>query len=725
MHASRLVLLFAVALGAAGCAPNLCERSEKAATAVAGDCGDFASRPLLGSSCTTNLGACSEADVQLLTTAVACLEKLPVCSVVAKDAWKLQESTCTDALVGLSMPCLDAFFMGKPPNFDAGEPDAGPQPINDGGSALALFGAVDETTVALGWTPKQGGAVARWMLVQTDTLGDGRVETEFGDGATLTLTIDDAGTGGRRYFVVGLDSTGAVVAGMPLSTGMEPDAGAQCRTGSECDVDKVCDLGQCRTQTCQFSMANTCPNAYQCFSPGVCQRTGDAGVFMGGGSVDGGDRSLPFSSNTVSLLPGPAKPSPVYEVGQVAGKRPGIVGLDTARVFLALEQEGQLIAHPSSARGTDYPIDALTSAGLDTVGTRVHLAWNEESRALFACYVVGRGVRVQKSVDLGRTWGVSAVTFEPPEVDDGGISEIIRDCDIAPWRNGGALLVTAETEALVVRHLSTALNEDFKGPAFTSNFADGGAEAIFFPAHPSVATLPSSQVVHITFTGNRYVSGGIVDTEPYGVFREGSASFSAAGRLTGVLPSATPEDWTTVAIHPKTGRALAAFTTVQTGNQINTTYLSIFSPTLRQWATGAHLNAFLVDQNTTVLFPEKAPTDPWFAFSPQLAPLPDGTFAYTFVAGPRTGQTGDYRQYLVPFDLERTAQTVTGKGWYVLPVTKVSDERVLDPRGSLAAPQPPVSALAADSQISVYGVFIPGTGSAGDVEGAARFFSYP
>jgi hypothetical protein len=726
MRTTRLVLLVA-AVGAAGCAPNLCERATKASNAVAGDCGEAAS-PLLGMSCSANLPACSDADVQLLTAAVACVEKLPTCSSIAKDAWQLQESTCTDPLAALSQGCLDAFFMGKPPNFDAGEPDAGPQAINDGGSALGLYGAVNETTVALGWTPKQGGAVTKWMLVETDTLGDGRTETEFGDGATLTLTIDDAGTRGRRYFVVGLDSSGAVVTGMPLSGGMDPDAGIECRSGNDCATDKVCDLGQCRTQTCQFTMANTCPLAYQCFSPGVCQRTGDAGVVGGGGTTDGGERPLPFSSNAVSLLPGPAKPSPLYEVGQVAGKRPAIVGIDTARVMLGLEQEGQLISHPSSARGTDYPIDALTSTGLDTVGTRLHLAWNAESRALYACYVVGRGVRVQKSVDLGRTWGVSAVTFEPPAVDDGGVSEIIRDCDIAPWRNGGALLVTSETEALVVRHLSATLTEEFKGPAFTSDFADGGADAIFFPSHPSVATLPASQVVHITFTGNRYVTGSVVDTEPYGIFREGSGSFSPALRLTGVLPSATPEDWTTVAIHPKTGRALAAFTTVQAGTtQFSTNYISIFSPTARIWATGAHLNTFLVDQNTSVVLPEKAPTDLWYAFSPQLAPLPDGTFAYSFVAGPRSGSpaTGDYRQYLVPFDLERTAQTVPGKGWYVLPVTKVSEQRVLDPRGGLSAPQPPVSALAADSQISVYGVFIPGTGSAGDVEGPARFFSYP
>jgi hypothetical protein len=724
MHPFRLVVI-AVALTAAGCAPNLCERAAKASARAGGDCGPEFTRSLLGDACTTNLGACSEADVQLLTTAVGCIEKLPVCSIVAKDAWKLSENVCLDPLAGLSTPCLEAFFMGKPPNFDAGEPDAGPQPINDGGSALALFGVVSDDTIALGWDQRQAATVARWMLVQTDTLGDGREERDITPETVLALTISDAGERARRYHVVGLDESGAVVWGTPFSTQPEEDAGVQCRVGGDCEEDKVCDLGQCRQQTCPFQMANTCPDGYQCFMPGICRRTGDAGAYLGGSTIDAGARSLPFSSNAVSLLPGPPRVSFFFEVGQVAARRPDIAGIDTARVFLAAEQEGQLIAHPSAARGTDYPIDALTSAGLDTTGSRVHVAWNPQGKALFACYIVGRGVRVQKSVDLGRTWGRAAVTFEPPLPDDGGIGETIRDCDIAPWGTGGALLVTAEDDAILVRHLSANLAEEFRGPAFRSNYADGGAEAVFAPSHPAVATRPSTSTVHVTFTANRYVSGMVVDTEPYGVFREGQGSFSAPTRMTGFTPSATPEDWTAVAIHPETGRVVGAFATVEPGGQSQTVYVSMFNPMARQWGTGSHLNVFLVDQNTSVVLPEKAPTATWFAFSPQVAPLPRGRFAFTFVAGPRMNGIGDYRQYLVPFDPERTAATVAAKGWWELPVTRVSDLRVLDPRGSLSAPQPPVSALAADGQVSVYGVFIPGTGLAGDTEGAARFFSFP
>ena len=64
----------------------------------------------------------------------------------------------------------------------------------------------------------------------------------------------------------------------------------------------------------------------------------------------------------------------------------------------------------------------------------------------------------------------------------------------------------------------------------------------------------------------------------------------------------------------------------------------------------------------TVLLPQKPPRDVWFAFSPQLAPLPNGTFALSFVAGPHDGTSGNYRQYLVPFDLDRTPATTTGRG---------------------------------------------------------------
>ncbi len=722
-----------LALGLVGCAPNPCERSAKAAKANQGDCDDSVAGSLLGSSCSSNLNTCNDSDQKILASALTCVEKMSACNAFQKDAWRLQRDLCAADLQNLSASCRAAFITSVP-HIDAGMPDAGPQPLSDGGNGLALVGVANADTVALAWEERRTATVARWMLVESDALGDNRTEREFTPGTAINLNIADAGMNGRRYYVVGLDMSGAVLTGMPIEA-MAVDAGAVCTGPDSCPADRVCSLGQCLLQTCPFQMANTCPGGYQCFSPGECRRTtADGGVFTGGGMRrDAGTQPLPFISNEIAVTPRPPLVQPVVTVGSVAARRPEIAAFDTARVALALEQEGQLIAHPSAARGSDFVDEAHTSFNLDTTGSRVHLAWNPESQAIYACYVVGRGIRVQKSVDRGQTWGVLAATFEPPLPDDGGIGEVIRDCDIAPWKNGGALMVTAETEALVVRELTDALSVTMQGPAFNSIMPSATDAGVFAPSHPAIATLPSTGLVHITFTGNRLLTGGSADSEPYGVFREGAGSFSFVSRMTPSLSaSLVPEDWTTVAINPKNGRAVGAFTSMQQvgATPVSTVYLSLFSSVTRGWSTGGHLNVFVTDQNTSVWLPQKAPNDVWFAFSPQLAPLPSddatgGLFAFSFVAGPHNGTSGDYRQYMVPFDLARTPSITSGKGWFIPPVVKMSDERVLDPHGSFGAPQPPVSALTADTQISVYGVFIPGSGLAGDSEGPAKFFSWP
>lgn len=723
-------------LGLVGCAPNPCERSTKAAKATQGDCGDEIAASLLGTSCSTSLKACTEADQKVIGDVLTCVEKMPTCTSVAKDAWRLQRDNCAADLTTLSTACHDAFITSVP-IIDAGIPDAGPQAINDGGNGLVLFGVANADTVALAWEARREAMVERWMLVESDALGDNRTETflDTVPGTAINFTIPDSGMSGRRYYLAGLNANGDVLLGTPIGE-VFVDAGVACMGPDGCPNDRVCDLGQCRQQTCITGMANTCPGGYQCFAPGECRRTtADGGIFTGGGMRrDAGTAPLPFISNEIAVTPRPPLVQPVITVGSVAGKRPDIAAFDTARVALAMEQEGQLIAHPSSARGTDFIDEAHTSFGLDTVGTRVHLAFNPDNQALFACYVVGRGIRVQKSVDRGETWGRVAVTFEPPLPDDGGIGDIIRDCDIAPWKNGGVLLVTAENEALIVRELSDRFAVMSMGPAFTSIMPSATDAGVFAPSHPAIATalldagqgLPLNGVVHVTFTGTRLLTGGAADSEPYGVFREGSGSFSFVSRMTPFTSaSALPEDWTTVSIHPKTGRAVGAFTTVSTGTQNSTVYISLFSSVTRGWGTGSHLNVFVTDQNTSVWLPAKAPTDVWFAFSPQFAPLPDGTFAFSFVAGPHNGSNGDYRMYMVPFDLERVPSITNGRGWFIPPVVKMSEERVLDPRGSFSSPQPPVTALTADGQISVYGVFVTGSGVGGDVEGPARFFSWP
>ncbi|MFO0597708.1 MAG: hypothetical protein U0228_20545 [Myxococcaceae bacterium] len=728
LRSSLVAVSCVVAL--AGCGSNLCEKSQSAQKKFAGDCGADAPA-LLGTMCTANLSQCSAADQKILETTVACMDKLPACVSIAKDAWKLQRDGCLTGTDQLSKACLDAFFMGNPPGFDAGLPDAGAQSINDGGNGLTLFAAANEDTVALAWEARRTANVEKWLLVETDGVGENRKELEITPGTSIHFTIPDAGMASRRYFIAGLNANGDVLTGTPIVPA-GTDAGLMCMGPTDCAPDKVCDLGQCKTQTCVSGGTNTCPVGYGCLTAGYCQRTSaDGGMIIGGGGTrDAGSQPLPMISQELGLTPRPPMSPGSLAVGLVAGKRPDIAAFDTARVALALEQEGQLIAHPSSERGGDLGDERFTSFGLDTTGARVHLAWDFETNSLFACYVVGTGVRVQKSADRGRTWGQVTNTFMPALTDDGGIGEIYRDCDLAPWKNGGVLVVTAEDEKLTLRELDAMLNVAQKTTAFVSQPpTDAGVGGIMAPSHPAIATAPAMNLVHVTFTGTRLLSGGIGDTEPYGVVRAGTAGFGMPSKLTPVLGSAYPEDWTAVAIHPKTGQAVAAFTTILNVNaqQFSTVFVALYSTQVGLWSTGSHLNVLVVDQNTTVLFPQKPAADTWFAYSPSLAPLGrDNLFALSFVAGKRdsTG-VGDYRQYLVPFDLDRVPDITAGRGWFVPPVTKVSDVRVLDPRGSLGAPQPPVSAIATDSQISAYGVFIEGAGVAGDVEAPAQYFHWP
>jgi hypothetical protein len=327
-------------------------------------------------------------------------------------------------------------------------------------------------------------------------------------------------------------------------------------------------------------------------------------------------------------------------------------------------------------------------------------------------------VRVQISTDFGRTWGRLATTVET--FDDGGTS-LITDCALAAWRDGGALLVTVEDGAIQTRVVSSGLSVGDPVPAFISS------TQYFAPSHPAVATLPGESMVHITFTASRTTSAGAQDTEPLGVYRDGTlGAFTQPSGLT--VPTGSQQDFTSVVIDPKTKRALAAFTSVDAttgGTPISTVYVSMWNATLRQWVSGSDLQVFASQQNTSLLFPTKAPTDLWFAFSPNVVALPSGKLGLAFVAGPRAGANGDYRQYFIPFDFDQASPLATGKGWFVRPVVKVSDMRVLDPRGAASVPQPPVSSASADSQVSIYGAFIEGLGANGDSEGRAIFFSRP
>lgn len=730
---SRAVLLAAFALALAGCGSNLCDKSQQVdLTKKAGDCTNVLTGNLLGTgaTCSMKTSPCSDADKQALTRALDCLDKVPACTAASRDVYFLSQKGCVDPLGSLTTACLDSVFGGVKPGedggSDAGTVDAGPQPISDGGNGIDLIGVADETDFAFAWSTRQPGDVAKWQLVLTDDAGV-REERDLTPGSRIDYLLAMPGFTDRRFFLVGRSADGEIAIGQTdAGPSMMGDGGTMCMRHTDCPTNRVCDLGQCQLQTCQFGGPNTCPGGYQCFNPGRCERTTSDGGGFDAGRADSGipDRPLPFISGELALSAGVPGFRGDIGLGGFPGRRPDIVGVDTARVISILEQEGQLVAHASRLRGADLADDTLTSSAVDTVGTRVKLTYNPESRLTFACYNVGRGVRVQRSSDFGRSWQTSAITIEP--VDDGGLSATIADCDIAPWKNGGAMMVTVEDESLAVRTISSALSVSDPEYAFLPSPPDAGN--LYTPMHPAIATLPSDSMVHVTFTGTRTLTNGVQDTEPFGVYRDGTlGAFIQPARLSGTS-TGTAQDWTTVVIDPKTKRALSAYTSVDPGpggNPISTVYTSLWNPMRRDWGSGSDLNVFVVSQNTTLLFPQKNPNDIWFAFSPALAALPNGKIFFSFVAGPRTNNIGDYRQYVVPFDFDLQSPLATSKGWYVRPVVKASELRVLDPRVASTAPQTPVSAFTADSQLSVYGAFIEGLGATGDTEGRAIFYSRP
>ncbi|MCA3011220.1 MAG: hypothetical protein INH41_02345 [Myxococcaceae bacterium] len=725
-------------------AAQLCQKNaEVDQSARLGTCTGIPSGDLFGdqATCSAAAGACSGADRALLLDVLTCAEKLPACEESAKQAWVGARTGCVMRLSGISAACNQA-FAGVLPDpsglFDAGVPDAGPQPLRDGGSAVELVAVADETTVALAWQTLQSPAnVTRWAVI---AIGDGgaRAEPLFIDMVSQrNLLLPDAGPGGAaRWFLVGETATGTVAFGQPdAGGGMRVDAGQSCRLPIDCPADRVCDLGQCRAQSCQPGGAVTCPVQYQCTPSGTCLRTAvDAGTAFDAGQsmMSGTETPLPFLSNDPLATVGAYGPSEPRYVGGFPGRRGDVVAIDSARALVVLEQEGQLIGHASFRRGRDFIDDSTTASLLDTVGGRARITYNPDSRTVFACYIVGRGVRVRRSLDDGRTWGEVATTIEPPASDDGGFSSIISDCDIAPWRNGGALMVTVEDDKLVARSITAGTQggmpvitvEDPGQVAMASSPPDAGNA--FNPLRPSIATLPADGQVHIVFTATRVLSGGLSDPEVFGVYRDGATgAFNQPQMLTftGVPPfmgNPLPQDHATVTIDPTTKRALAAYVTVLPGvEQVSTVQMALWNVTQRRWATGSGLNVFTVetDGQTRILFPDPLLVGRQLdAFSPVLASLPNGKIWLSFVAGPRTpGQGNDFRFYGVPFDFEEPTPAGTARGWFKRPARRLADIRVLDPRGGSA--RPTFTGFAADGQLSFWGVFTEGFGPQGDQEG--------
>lgn len=735
--------LAGVACGPAGpTAAQVCDKNAAVdQSAKVGDCTRIPPGNLFGEAgtCRASADKCAPADRTLLLDVLTCAEKLPVCSEGAKEAWVGARTGCVMRLSSVSQACRDAFdgVLPDPSGiFDAGVPDAGPQPINDAGTALAFVAVADETSFAFAWTTLQGAQdVTKWAFIG---ISDGglRDEPVFASMASRRdFMLEDAGANVyRRWFLIGEAVDGKPAFGAPDAGGAAGrDGGAMCVGPLDCPVDRVCDLGQCRVQTCQPGGPITCPGAYQCFPNGTCNRTAfDAGtVFDAGmGTTMMPAVPLPFISNDFIALTRAPQPSPAVYLGGFAGKRPDLVAIDSARAFVTLEQDNQLIGHASFRRGADFLDDSATASSIDTVGSRARVTYNHESRTLFACYIVGRGVRVRRSLDDGRTWATEAVTLEPPPLDDGGLGSVISECDIAPWRGGGAIMVTVEDNALITRSVTQSLGvEDAGQIAMASSPPDAGN--VYNPLRPSIATLPSESQVHIVFTATRTLSGGLSDSETYGVYRDGMVGAFGPPRaltFTGVPPDGNPlpDDHATVTIDPKTKRALAAYTRLLPGMEgLSTVQVSLWVPTQRLWVTGGDLSVFTLDTDnvTRILFPfpefQGRQVD---AFSPVLASLPNGKIWLSMMVGARQGggQGNDFKFWAVPFDFEEPTPAGTVRGWFKRPARKLSDTRAWDPRGG--GLRPTVTSFSADSQLSFSGAFTEGFGPGGEGEGGRSLF---
>ncbi|MBI3185757.1 MAG: hypothetical protein HYZ28_26770 [Myxococcales bacterium] len=763
--------LASAVLAGCNCGGGLCDRSESLDMAKkAGECGGQSGK-VLGpkAQCTQSVTACSGADQAALSSMLDCLEKLPTCTQDQAASWSASRQSCFDRASSISESCKSAVFGGVLPGQDAGPDggedagvDAGRQPMTDGGGAIELIAVADETDFAIAWTARQKGAVAQWEVNSENAIGI-RYPEVLVPGARLGLEDRDAGAGVKKgFFVVGLSSTGEVVLGEPeVSDAGRPDAGG-CSGPLDCPVDRVCNLGSCQVQACVPPNSDTCPGGYLCNAVTArCVRVFglDGGVTDAGSALDGGDgRRRPFISEMVTLSTGSPSFGPEVFVSRfpVTRNGPEVVAIDSARQYVAMEQENQLFGHLTVNRGKDFvQNDVLQTFNIDTIGSRVKLVWLPGNRSLLACYNVGLGVRVRRSFDLGRTWP-DVLDVSNPDPQDGGTPVLIQDCDLAPWRDNKAIMVTKDGDDLAVR-VVTDVPFGVAAPevAFVSSGADAGN--IFNPERAAIATAPEDYVVHVGFTGSRVVATG-TDTEVYAVYRDSSSAgvFGQPMRIneSSVTPgNPMPQDHVALAVEPKRAcqkdadcgagigcnlsakvcskrRAIAAFGSLESVGALtySVVYVSLWNPNVKAWGTGSDLSIFAKNSTGTayLVLPGRQINEGWDAFAPSLATTPSGRVFLSFLAGPeRAAAAADYHPYLVGFDFDKDSPLANAKGWYLAPAKRAGTTRAVDPAMGGNAVPPTWGSLAADSQLSVYLGFVEGIGPMSDERNRAVMVSWP
>jgi hypothetical protein len=720
-----------------GCGPNLCEKSSAATAGKSGSCN--AALAGLGNSCSEGISSCSDAEKKTLEALVSCLDALPVCSPVGESAWIAARDACYAKAQSLGATCRDTLFGSALP----GVPDGGPayvprSPDTDGSGNVDLVAVGDADGIALAWSTRQPGSVAGWEIHSVDGAGASVPMQELSDGESRTFLLSGLGADVERsVWVVGVDTLGNVAVGVPAQSGGTADAGTGCAGAMDCTYAQVCDLGTCRTLACQGGGQGSCPSGYACDpNARVCVRVldTDGGVPTAadaGTPAPQGEQARPFVSERRTARTGAGGfGEPRTASDFPADQDPEIAALDSARQVMLVQQAGQLFSHATKDRGASWSVTTL-----DAIGQRAHLAWAQDTGQLYACYQVGTGVRVRTSSNGGLTWdrGAAEVTADSA---GGGTPGMVRDCDIAPWSEGRALLVTTEPEGLFVRTVDAQLNLGERLPAFPNESSTGGVSTVFAAEQPSIATDPSKSIVHVVFTGTRNLIAGGTDKDVYGVYRDPAktgGTFSTRQRLTlGAVGSQGQnllQDHPQVAVEPGSGRAIAAFQSEEPGangaTPFKTVYVAMFGLNAASpgWATGSDLTVFVKDNvgNHLVMTERPAVGAPWDAITPAVAITPGGKAVVSFAAGPQ-GQPASAWAVGFSFAAQSQVGTAAGKGWFLPPAKRLGGAPVVNfsntPKGA-----GPVAA--ADGQLSTYVGYIEGVGGGASTPASLLVVSSP
>ncbi|MFL5319729.1 MAG: hypothetical protein ACJ790_08730 [Myxococcaceae bacterium] len=727
-HLNNRILILAIAAAAGsllGCGSNVCDRSNKSASEKIGDCGGDQTFNALGPSCSS---AQSKCDSKVLDDMASCFEKLPVCQSSDEASWVSKKNDCYAKASGLSDECRTALFgEGGVPGEDAGSGtvDAGPQPDLDGGGALDLVVVADETDFAAAWTRTQPGDPSSWELYSKNALDLGYPIVPVSDPFQYYVTVADAGAGSRRsFFVRGLTSQGAQAFGQPGN--IQTDAGTvSCLVNADCALDRVCDLGQCKKLVCNTSAA--CPAGYVCenINTFTCNRQYNAD----GGQPQSSDAGPPVDqeprpglSEAQEATTGPVT-TKFQQVSEFpADEDPDVVGIDSARQVVTVQQNSQIFAHVTENRGQSWRVSAV-----DPLGQHARVTWNPTSRTIFTCYSAGSSVRVRSSDDMGRSWSANVAEIAIPDPGDGGIAPPVTECAIAPWRDGGAIVAVVMVDHISTFALTKGLGLGAEEVAYRNEDSTAGnLTTVFGVSAPAIATSPDEFIVHVAFTGFRNLTGGGTEQDVYGVYRDPArtgSNYSNRIRISGgsVGSQGQPYDQNRVviAVEPKTGRALAAYQSVESnsgGALSRSVYVSLFTKnSLNQWgwATGSDLNVYARDNTagggTYVVVTDRPATGTlWDAINPSVAMLGNGRAVLAFAAG----QVGTpLFPYSVGLSFEQQSAISGGKGWFVVPAQKLANTPVVNLGNTPKRVGPVVSG---DAQISSYITYIEGLGAQAD-----------